>query len=157
MSRIIGLFACILGISLALACSIEPSDQRPGLGLSGEAAQQPVQDWSFASDAKEIFIETATPYFIPHSVTIWSVTLGNQLYVAAYHADTKRWVTNVARDPNVRLKIGNKIYEQKLETVKDAATLALLNGGYVRKYELEEDNDVGKEASSVYWRVVERD
>jgi hypothetical protein len=43
MSRIIGLFVCILGISLALGCSIEPSGQRPGFGLSGEVAQQPVQ------------------------------------------------------------------------------------------------------------------
>jgi hypothetical protein len=162
MSRIIGLFACILTISLSLGCSIEPSDQRPGFGLSGEVNRQPVRDWSFASGAKEIFIETATPYFIPHSVTIWCVTLDNQLYVGAWEADTKHWVANVARDPNVRLKIGNQIYAQKLEPIADAATIAKLNAGYARKYEYgdeenEEDEDADEAASAGHWRVVERD
>jgi hypothetical protein len=161
MSRIIGLFACILTISLSLACSIEPSDGRPGLGLSGEVAQQPVRDWSFASEAKEIFIETATPYFIPHSVTIWCVSLDSQLYVGAWEADTKHWVANVARDPNVRLKIGDKVYEQKLEPIVDAATIARLNGGYARKYEYEEEEDeeegADEAAATTNWRVVERD
>jgi hypothetical protein len=161
MSRIIGLFACILPITLGLACSIDPSDERPGFGLSGEVAQQPVLDWSFASDAKEIFIETATPYFIPHSVTIWCVTLDNQLYVGAWEADTKHWVTNVARDPNVRLKIGDQIYAQKLEPIADTATIAELDEAYARKYEYDEEEDEEEDAdeaaTTAHWRVVERD
>ncbi|HEX9813892.1 MAG TPA: DUF2255 family protein [Myxococcota bacterium] len=157
MSRIIGLFACTLLIALNLGCSIEPSDERPGFGLSGKVGQHPVRDWSFAADAKEIFIETATPYFIPHSVTIWCVTLGNQLFVGAYEADTKYWVANVARDPNVRLKIGNQIYAQKLEPIADAATVAKLNAAYARKYEYAEDEDAGEAASTGHWRVAERD
>ena len=161
MSRIIGLFTCILTISLSLGCSIEPSDGRPGFGLSGEVAQQPVQDWSFASGAKEIFIETATAYFLPHSVTIWCVTLDNQLYVGAWEADTKRWVANVARDPNVRLKIGDKVYEQKLEPMTDAATIKRLNAEYARKYEYDEEEYEEEyaegAASAANWLVVERD
>ena len=39
--------------------------------LSGEVHQQEVEDWSFTSDALEIFIETVTSYWIPHSVTAW--------------------------------------------------------------------------------------
>ena len=141
MPRIIASIACVLSITVSLACSIEPSDQRPGFGVSGEVAQQPIQDWSFTSGAKEIFIETATPYFIPHSVTIWCVTLDNQLYIGAWEADTKRWVANVARDPNVRLKIGDEVYEQKLEPIADAATIARLNAGYASKYEYDEEED----------------
>ena len=156
MSRIIGLLACTLPITLSIACSIEPSDERPGFGLSGEVNRQPVQDWSFAIDANEIFIETATPYFIPHSVTIACVTLGNQLYVGANDPDDKRWVANVARDPNVRLKIGNKIYEQKLESITDAATIAMLYDAYARKYAYEE-GDADEEVSIALWHVVERD
>jgi len=156
MSRFIGFVACILALTPCLACSIDPSDERPGLWLSGEAAEQPVLDWSFASDVKEIFIETATPYFIPHSVTIWCATLGNQLYVGAWEADTKHWVANVRRNPNVRLKIGDKIYAQKLEPVSDAATLAKLNHEYARKYEYPEEEGVDQAASTANWRVVER-
>jgi len=156
MSRIIGLIICILSITAGLACSIEPSDERPGFGLSGEVAQHPVLDWSFAADAEEILIETTTPYFIPHSVTIWCVTLDKELYVGAYDADTKHWVANVRRDPNVRLKIGNRIYAQKLEPLTDAATIAKLDQAYARKYEYA-DEDSGAEASTAHWRVVERD
>ncbi len=156
MSRIVAFLACAIAIALTLACSIDPSDERPGLGLSGEVNQQAVEDWSFTSDADEIFIETVTSYWIPHSVTAWCVTVGNELYVAADHADKKSWVANVARDPNVRLKIGDRIYEQKLVPVTDATTIAFIDRGFARKYEYEEEE--GDDDMIVgYWRVVERD
>jgi hypothetical protein len=156
MTRAIGFAACILSITLSLACSSDPSDERPGFGLSGEVNQQPVQDWSFTSDIKEIFIETATSYSIPHSVTAWCVTIGDELYVAADDADKKSWVANVARDPNVRLKIGEKIYEQKLVPTTDAATQARIDSGFAQKYEYEEEETDG-EMTVGYWKVVERD
>ncbi len=156
MSRIVASMVCAIAIAPMVACSIDPSDERPGLGLSGEVNKQRVQDWSFASDASEIFIETATPYFIPHSVTIACATLEKQLYVGANDPDNKRWVANVARDPNVRLKIGNKIYEQKLDPITDAATIDMVEGAYARKYEYEA-GDANEEVSIALWHVVEQD
>jgi hypothetical protein len=141
--------------SLTLACSIEPSDERPGFGLAGEVHQQVVEDWSFTEDAKEIFIETVTSYWIPHSVTVWCVTVGNELYVAADHADKKSWVANVERDSNVRLKIKDRVYEQRLVPVADPTTIASIDSGFVRKYEYEEGAD--EEMTVGYWQVVERD
>ncbi len=156
MSRIIAFMACAIAIGLTLACSIDPSDERPGLGLSGEVQQQGVEDWSFTADAHEIFIETVTSYWIPHSVTAWCVTVGDELYVAADDADKKSWVENVARDPNVRLKIADKVYEQKLVPVTDAVTIASIDRGFEKKYEYEpEEGD--DEMIVGYWRVVERD
>ena len=81
MTRIVAYMACAITIALTVACSIDPSDERPGLGLSGEVHQQGVEDWSFTSDADEIFIETVTSYWIPHSVTAWCVTVGNGVSV----------------------------------------------------------------------------
>jgi hypothetical protein len=147
--------ACAIAIALTVACSIDPSDERPGLGLSGEVHQQEVEDWSFTSDTDEIFIETVTAYWISHSVTAWCVTVGNELYVAADDADEKSWVANVARDPNVRLKIEDKVYEQKLVPVTDAATIASIDSGFARKYDYEEEAD--DDMIVGYWRVVERD
>ena len=156
MPRIAAFMACAIAIALTVACSIDPSDERPGLGLSGEVVQQAIEDWSFTSDAKEIFIETTTSYWIPHSVTAWCVTVGDELYVAADDADKKSWVANVARDPNVRLKIEGKVYEQKLVPVTDATTIASIDSGFARKYEYEEEE--GDDDMTVgYWRVVERD
>ncbi len=156
MPRIVTFMACAIAIALTLACSIEPSDERPGLGLPGEVHQQAVEDWSFTEDSGEIFIETVTSHWIPHSVTAWCVTVGNDLYVSADYADKKSWVTNVARDPNVRLKIKGRIYEQKLVPVADPTTIASIDSGFVRKYEYEEEED-DEEMTVGYWRVVERD
>ena len=155
MPRIVAFMACAISIALTVACSIEPSDERPGLGLPGEVHQQVVEDWSFTEDADEIFIETVTSYWIPHSVTVWCVTVGNELYVAADDADKKYWVANVARDPNVRLKIGDKVYEQKLVPITDAATIASIDSGFEKKYDYEEEE--GDDEMVVgYWEVVER-
>ncbi len=156
MSKMIAFMTCAIALALTVACSVDPSDERPGLGLSGEVHRQGVEDWAFTSDAHEIFIETVTSYWIPHSVTAWCVTVGNELYVAADDADEKRWVSNVARDPNVRLKIGDKVYEQKLVPVTDATTIASIDSGFVRKYEYEEE-EADDDMIVGYWRVVERD
>ena len=155
MPRIVAFMACAMAIALTVACSIEPSDERPGLGLPGELHQQTVEDWSFTEDADEIFIETVTSYWIPHSVTAWCVTVGNELYVAADYADKKSWVANVARDPNVRLKIKDKVYEQKLVPVVDATTIASIDSGFARKYKYEDEAD--EDMTVGYWHVVARD
>ncbi len=156
MPRIVIFTACAIAIALTVACSIEPLDERPGLGLSGEVHQQGVEDWSFTSDADEIFIETVTSYWIPHSVTAWCVTVGNRLYVSADDADKKSWVANVARNSNVRLKIGDKVYEQKLVPVTDAATKAAIDSGFAQKYDYEEE-EADDDMIVGYWRVIERD
>jgi hypothetical protein len=157
MSKNVAYVACAAAIALSVACSIDPSDERPGLGLSGEVHQQGVEDWSFTSNAYEIFIETVTSYWIPHSVTAWCVTVGSELYVAADDADKKRWVANVARDPNVRLKIGGKVYEQKLVAITDPVTIASIDSGFDRKYDYEEEAAADDDMIVGYWRVVERD
>ena len=118
MSKIAALMVCTISTALCVSCTIGPKDERPGFRLSGEVNQQVVEDWSFTSEARDVFVETATLYFIPHSVTVWCVTLGDQLYVSADEPEGKLWVSNVARDPNVRLKIGDKIYEQRLELIE---------------------------------------
>ena len=156
MSKSVAFLICAIAIELMLACSLDPSDGRPGLGLSGQVHQQAVEDWSFTSDAYEIFIETVTSYWIPHSVTAWCVMVGDELYVSADDADQKSWVVNVARNPNVRLKIGEKVYEQKLEPVTDAAIMASIDSGFARKYEYEEE-DGDDDMIVGYWRVVDRD
>ena len=49
----------------------EPSDLRPGLWLTGDRVTEPVTDWSFTEQHQEIFVQTRTPYLIPHSVTTY--------------------------------------------------------------------------------------
>ena len=141
---------------LGAGCTLEPSGERPGLELSGVVAREPVSDWSFTDTIEEILIETRTGYGIPHSVTIWCVAIDGDLYVGASAPDfpkERRWVRNVRRDPDVRLKIGDRIYERRLELVSDAARTDFVNRAFGRKYhyDVEQDPD-----PVVYFRVVER-
>ena len=82
--------------------------------------------------------------------------VGDDLYVSADYADKKRWVANVARNPNVRLWIKGKVYEQKLVPVTDPTIVASIDSGWAGKYQYEEE-EVDEEMVVGYWRVVERD
>ncbi len=106
----------------------------PGLWLSGEVVTTPVTDWSFASQYKTDKVQTRTWYMIPHSVTTGSIVHNGQLYLTSMFAagvpfpEGKSWVMNVMRDPHVRIRFGNKLYDGVLSHVTDpderAAVLA---------------------------------
>ena len=100
MNRIAGFSYTVLLVIMAVGCSLDPGGERPGFGLSEKVDSDPNPDWSFTDAYREISIETHTLYFLPHSVTIWCVTIGNRLYVAAMNPEEKRWVANVDRDPD---------------------------------------------------------
>ena len=113
----------VVAVFALVAC--EPKDRRPGLWLSGEVVAEPITDWSFVADAREIFVETRTWYGIPHSVTTVVVAHNGTLYVPSVYMeggkfpDARFWNRNVVRDPRVRLKIGERIVERKAVLVED--------------------------------------
>lgn len=123
-------------LSALLAC--QPSDERPGLWLNGEAAVQPGADWSFTEAVEEIFIETRPWYGIPHSTTIWCVELGGKLYIGSYADGKKAWEKAVARDPRARLQIEGRIYSVNVAPVTDPAVSRALDARYRDKYDMEE-------------------
>jgi hypothetical protein len=97
----------------------------PGLWLSGEAVSTPVTDWSFATQYQTDKVQTRTRYLIPHSVTTGFIVRNGQLYLtSAFRAGVpfpqgKMWVSDVMRDPRVRLKFGDKLYNCVLSLVTD--------------------------------------
>jgi hypothetical protein len=62
---------------------------------------------------------------IPHSVTTGYILHNGQLYITSmFQAGVpfpqgKSWVSNVMRDPHVRLKFGDDLYDCKLSHVTD--------------------------------------
>ena len=118
----------------------EPSDQRPGLWLTGERVTEPVTDWSFTEDHLEIFVQTRTPYLIPHSITTYCAFYEGDLYLfSAYYQggvfpDERGWNRNVMRDPRVRLKIGDRVFDQTVSHVTDAETHEAVHASFVAKY-----------------------
>lgn len=126
--------AWTLLVGLAAAGCVDPADRRPGLRLSGEVVEEPVADWSFTDAHPEIFLETRPPWLLPHSVTIVATSLDGELYVHARRPEEKRWVAHVAREPRVRLEIGGKIYEQRLERVDDPVQQEAIYRAFAAKY-----------------------
>ena len=144
--------ASLLASMLALAACFGPSDRRPGFRLEGEVAETLPDDWRFSDQHQEIAVEVRTPYLLPHSVTIWCAALGGQLYVGARDPETKSWPGWVDRDPDVRLGIGETVYEVTLVPVEDEDRLARVRQAYAAKYKLPSP---GPNAPPIRYWVVE--
>ena len=121
----------VLALFTLRLTGLEPADNgsnsRPGLWLPGEVVTSPVADWSFTDKIPHIMVETRTPYFLPHSVTINNFSRNGQLYMTATYSKGmvfpkgKFWTSNVARDPRVRLKIGGNVYDMTMVLIADRA------------------------------------
>jgi hypothetical protein len=124
----------------ALTVGCQPKDERPGLWLSGELGAGPVRDWSFSDAIEEISVETRTWYGIPHSVTIWGATQGGRFYLPSlYYYDeefpnARFWNRNVVRDPRVRVKIGDRLFDGTAELVSDEGEWNRAAEAFRRKY-----------------------
>ena len=124
----------VIALLLSTGCEYIPFS---GSELEGSVATAP-SDWSDVAQASVIRLETnpADPY----SVKLWMVDLGPALYVHA-GANRTTWVENIEVDPNVRLQIGEKVYELKAERVTDAATFKQFSDAYEVKYDTRPRND----------------
>ncbi len=149
---------CRIGAALALifvatAC-FNPEDQRPGMRLTGESVAIPA-DWSFTNDYPEIAVEVQTPYLLSHSVTIWCAEVDGALYIGARNPESKRWPAWADADPDVRLKIGEQLYEVTLIPLDQPEQIDRLRRAYAAKYELPV-TPPGEAPPIRYWQVAPR-
>ncbi len=147
------IFAIVLLGILLSAC--EPSDTRPGLWLSGEVEAFP-SDWSFADDFPLIAIQVATPYGLPHSVTIWCAQVDGKLYIAANAPQSKSWPGWVEKDPDIKLKFGERLFEGRLRRLDDPDEIGPVSAAYSVKYQLSGDLATGDGPGSWFWQVLDR-
>lgn len=130
----------VLGLLTLRFIGYEPQDRSTGLWVTGDLVTTPVTDWSFTEEVEEIFVETRTWYFIPHSVNTLCSVYNGELYVfSAYYQggefpSRRYWNRNVLRDPRVRLKIGDQLFERTLSHITDEAERAAVHQTFVEKY-----------------------
>lgn len=142
-------------LALALLCACQPSDQRPGQWLRGEAVDTVPASWEFTDEHGEIFVEVATPYLVPHSVTIWCAQVDGQLFIAARNPASKQWVEWMDADPDIRLKIGQRIYRVTAHHVDDTGRIERISAAYAVKYAL---GPRGPDAPPMrYWSIAGRE
>ncbi len=154
MSMVSRLSIAIILVMVSVGC-IDPKDSRPGLKLAGEVVTAIPSDWNFTNEFKEIAIEVKTPYLLPHSVTIWCAVADEGLYVGARDPDSKRWPGWVDRKPDVRLGIGERVYEVQLAPLDDSNQVEPVGRAYARKYDLPDPRPEGGPPIR-YWLVEPR-
>ena len=117
-----------------------PHGNTPGLWLKGDLVTTPVADWSFTDKFETVNVQTRTWYLLPHSVTTYCVAFNGQLYLTSvYRAGLtyphgRSWNENVARDPHVRIKIGDQLYDRTLSRVTDPVERASVIEAKRKKY-----------------------
>jgi len=142
LGKILGLvLVCLVVLLLVLRITgLEPRDRTPGLWLKGELVTAPVSDWSFTDAYQTVKVQTRTWYLLPHSVTTYCVAYKGQLYLTSvYNAGIeyphgRSWNADVARDPHVRLKIGDRLYDRILSHVTDPSEHAEVLEAKRKKY-----------------------
>ena len=140
--KIIGtIIICLVALLLVLRVTgFEPHGATPGLWLKGQIVTTPVVDWSFTDKIPVIEVQTNTWYKIPHSVHTYCVAHNGQLYLTSVYRpgltypNGRNWNANVARDPHVRLKIGDKLYDRTLSYVADPSERAAVIQLKEKKY-----------------------
>ena len=123
MRRVVWIFAGLV-VALyvvAIFLPIDPDERRPGTRLSGTLATDQNTDWSFIEGRTRAWLETRTPYLVPHSITVSAWADEGVLYVGCIACDTKNWPRNVARDDRVRIKVGDRIYQRRAIRITDDA------------------------------------
>lgn len=135
-------------VALCLACG--PLVTLPGGRLDGEVAAPPA-DWSFSNDVEVVQLETnpADPY----SVNVWGVAVGEAFYVAAGDPEST-WATNIATDPNVRLKIADRVYELRAEAIDSDEEKNAFLAAAKTKYDFEPDEE--QRTKSQLYRLLRR-
>jgi len=113
----------------------------PGLWLRGNLVTTPVADWSFTDQYQNAKLQTRDRFGFPHSIGTYLVTYAGKLYLTSVYAPGlppyphgRRWNENVARDPHVRLKIGDNLYDRTLVYVTDPDERAAVIQNKRKKY-----------------------
>jgi hypothetical protein len=135
------LFLCaVFGLAFALA-GCGPIGPLSGGKLDGPVNARSVADWSFTAAHETVQLETNPRE--PHSVNTWCIGIGDRLYVPTSMIrgpktpSERDWVKNVGADPQLRIRIGDEIYERVAVRVSDGAEYDAARAALEKKYQLD--------------------
>jgi hypothetical protein len=141
--KIVGaIVACLILLLVVLRFTgFEPKDcadastlacRAPGLWLRGQPITVPVTDWSFTDKVQAVKVQTQTPFLLPYSVSAWCAVYNGNLYLTSYRG--RRWVEDIVRDPHVRLKIEDRLFDTTFSIIDDPAEKAAVLQAKGKKY-----------------------
>ena len=138
--RVAAPLRCVVPLMLFAACDgYGPYGPIPGGRLAGTPVTSEVEDWSFTEGYETYAVETRPSE--PYSITTWGVASGGHFYVPTRDPQEKAWVQYVLSDAQVRLRVGDRIYERRAVHVTDPSEFQRVIPDLVAKYSLEEPGD----------------
>ena len=138
-------------LALALGCD-GPFVMLPAGELSGTLQPVP-SDWSFTDDFQSFQLETRPSD--PYSVNVWGVGDGKQFFVVSGHGMENAWAQHIEADPNVRLRIGENLYELRALRSDDPLDRERFMAGAKKKYD-DFEPDEEQSAAAVLYRLEPR-
>lgn len=109
-------------VTVAARFSDGPIGPFPGGALSGTVDVDRHPDWRAVGSTVELEIRPDDPW----SLRTYAIPYERELYVPSFQAERRRWVAVALADPRVRVRLGDRLFERRLERVTDPATLARL-------------------------------
>ena len=104
----------------------------PGKQVTGEEVPGPIQDWSFTLEHRRVVNEVRPSD--PYSVNTSSLLVEDVLYIPSGGGEHSRWTQLLVEDPNMRLKVGTKIYKVRATRVEELSHLDRVREAYGKKY-----------------------
>jgi hypothetical protein len=141
MGRTISRFVLLALLPVSVACG--PVWMLPGGRLSGETAPAP-SDWTFSEAVKTVQLETRPGD--PYSVNVWGAGIGDRFYLASGKGGEARWARYIDEDPEVRLRVGDTLYELRAVRVEDEAERERFLAALERKYDWQPEGNEGEDA-----------
>jgi hypothetical protein len=140
-----------LAIPLLLVLGCGPLVMIPGGSLSGDVQPAPA-DWSFTDEVETVQLETRPSD--PYSVNVWGVGVGDIFYIASGRGVDAAWAEHIEANPNVRLRVGDAIYELDATRTSDPAELDAFLVAAKAKYDFEPEP--GQRETAVLYRLTPR-
>lgn len=141
----------VAAVAVAARFSDGPIGPFPGGALSGTVDPDPNPDWRAAGTTVELEIRPHDPW----SLRTYAIPYGRELYVPSFQAERRRWVPVALADPRVRVRLGDRLYERRLERVEDAATRARLVELMAQLHGWRPDGIAGRD-TTWYFRLAAR-
>jgi hypothetical protein len=119
-----------------------------GFWVTGNPVTAPVADWSFTDAIQSVLVETRTWYLIRHVVRTFIARNDAQLYLFSEYfppapgqpdlrddfPQARFWNSMVVRDPRIRVKIGNRVFQMRAYPITSENERAAALQAFFTKY-----------------------
>lgn len=101
-----------------------PCETIPGGPLSGETANQPIEDWSFVNERDAVpLCQIEVDFPIPRSMNVNCMSPDGDLFVSCSRCADKQWAAQALEHPNGFVRAAGVVYPITYERVLDEAQL----------------------------------